>query len=188
MIARAMAIQTGRQREQGGGRDQRHEMIERRAGRVVDGLIAGEPFGRAAHHSHHAERHDKWRHAKAGDHQAVDQANCTAGQHGQRHRGGGGIALHEQGRSQHARKGHRRADAQINSAADNDHRHAQRPDGHNHGLCQNDFKIAASVKIGAHFGVERKEAEHDEQAEERPDDVYEAEKVEGFVWAGFVHG
>jgi hypothetical protein len=57
---------------------------------------------------------------------AVDQPDQPAGQHSQYNRGGRGAAFDQQRRAQHAGQRHHRADAQINAAADNDHRHAQR--------------------------------------------------------------
>src|SRR5581483_890958 len=81
------------QRKQGGGRLQRHQMIDGRGGGNVDRLIAGQPFGRAAQDAHHAESDDERGHVETGNDEAVDQADGAARQDGQRHDGDGGVSF-----------------------------------------------------------------------------------------------
>ncbi len=140
-------------------------------GRVVDRLIPRQPLRRAAHDPHHPQRDDERHHAESRDYRAVDQTDHAAAQDDQRHRGRRRIASHQQRRSQHAGQGHDRPDAQIDPPADDDHRHPQRADGHDHGLNEDDLEIAPGEQIGTDIRAERKKAQHQQQTEKRPDQI-----------------
>ena len=60
------------------------------------------------------------------------------------------------------RKCNHRTHAQIDATANDDQRHPQCPDGHDHGLGEDDFEIGITQEKFPHFAIDG-EKTHDEQ-------------------------
>ena len=154
---------------------QRHDGVHGCLLVVVHGLVFAKPLCGTTRHTHHAQRDDEGHHAKPGDERAVDRSDHGPRQHRRGNDGGRAPRLRQRKQlgPDHAGQRHDGADAQINAAAHDDERHAQRAEGDDDGLGDDDFEIAPSEKHRAHLGLHAEDGDDESEAEERADDCEE---------------
>src|SRR5262249_26440106 len=133
----------------------------------VDGLLVRDPLCNSASYAQHAECSDKWNNAKSRDDRAVDDANQAANNHAHDHRKQGiDAGVYAQCRN-HACQRDRRADREIDSAADDHDRHSDSAYRNDHGLRENYSYIKWREKFFGTSGNYRKEQYDCDQAQER---------------------
>ena len=135
----------------------------------VDGRLVGEPLGGAARDAQHAERGDERHDAQARDREAVQQADGAAGQDRGQHGDDRRPAVADRERAQHAGEGDRRAHGEVDAAADDDERHPDRAERHDHGLRQDHPQVVGREVALGRSAREREEDDDERQAQEGPE-------------------
>ena len=129
----------------------------------IDCLLMCGPLRQAAGDAEHAERDDERHDAKCRDEQAVREANGSAGKHARRDCERRRPAVGQSERREHTGERDGRADREVDSAADDDHRHADGAERDDDRLRKDDAE------------VERRQIPRRRRCEDRKDDDDEGE-------------